>query len=91
MKSLHVSSNVEKPHLRNLSRTSLVVRWLRIRLPMQGMWVRYLVWENLICLRATKPSAPQLLSPPDPFPRGRSPHMHPPLEGRQVNLQLWTM
>ena len=25
--------------------TSLVVRWLRIYLPVQGMWVRSLVWE----------------------------------------------
>ena len=25
--------------------TSLVVQWLRIRLPMQGMWVRSLVGE----------------------------------------------
>ena len=35
--------------------TSLVVQWLRIHLPMHGTWVGSLVWEDLICLRATKP------------------------------------
>ena len=25
--------------------TSLVVQWLRVHLPMQGMWVQFLVWE----------------------------------------------
>ena len=35
--------------------TSLVVQWLRIRLPMQGTWVRALVWEDPTCHRATKP------------------------------------
>ena len=34
---------------------SLVVQWLRIRLPMQGTWVRALVWEDPTCHRATKP------------------------------------
>ena len=35
--------------------TSLVVQWLRIRLPMQGTWVRSLVREDPTCCRATKP------------------------------------
>ena len=35
--------------------TSLVAQWLRIRLPMQGTWVRSLVWEDLTCCGATKP------------------------------------
>ena len=35
--------------------TSLVVQWLRIRLPMQGTRVQALVWEDLTCHRATKP------------------------------------
>ena len=34
---------------------SLVVQWLRTRLPMQGTWVRYLVWEDPTRRRATKP------------------------------------
>ena len=34
---------------------SLVVQWLRIRLPMQGTWVRALVWEDPTCRGATKP------------------------------------
>ena len=37
----------KKKILRNVeNRTSLVVHWLRIRLPMQGTWVRALVWED---------------------------------------------
>ena len=35
--------------------TSLVVQWLRIRLPMQGTWVRALVQEDPTCHGATKP------------------------------------
>ena len=35
--------------------TSLVVQWLRICLPMQGTWVRSLVWEDPTCHGATKP------------------------------------
>ena len=35
-------------------RTSLVAQWLRIRLPMQGTWVRALVWEDPTCHGATK-------------------------------------
>ena len=53
-----------------LHRTSLVAQWLRIRLPMQGTWVRALVREHPTCRAATKPMrhnywahAPQLLSP----------------------------
>ena len=42
---------------------SLVAQWLRIRLPMQGTWVRALAWEDPTCRKATKPMhAPQLLS-----------------------------
>ena len=35
--------------------TSLVAQWLRIRLLMQGTWVRALVWEDPTCRGATKP------------------------------------
>ena len=38
-----------------LSRASLVAQWLRIRLPMQGTWVRALVQEDPTCHGATKP------------------------------------
>ena len=34
--------------------TSLVARWLRIGLPMQGTQVRALVWEDPTCRGATK-------------------------------------
>ena len=36
-------------------RTSLVVQWIRICLPVHGTQVKCLVWENSTCLRATKP------------------------------------
>ena len=35
--------------------SSLVAQWLRIRLPMQGTWVRALVWEDPTCPGATRP------------------------------------
>ena len=35
--------------------TSLVAQWLRIRLPMQGIWVQALVREDPTCHGATKP------------------------------------
>ena len=35
--------------------TSLVAQWLRIRLPMQGTWVRALAQEDSTCRGATKP------------------------------------
>ena len=58
-------------HLRNYDYwTSLVVQWLRIRLPMQGTRVRALVQEDPTCRGATKPvchnywaHVPQLLKP----------------------------
>ena len=37
------------------NRASLVVQWLRIRLPMQGTQVRALVWEDPTCRGAAKP------------------------------------
>ena len=43
-------------------RTSLVVQWLRICLPMQGTRVRALVREDPTFCGATKPRVPQLLS-----------------------------
>ena len=35
--------------------TSLAAQWLRIHLPMQGTWVRALVWEDPTCRGAAKP------------------------------------
>ena len=34
---------------------SLVAQWLRVCLPMQGTWVRALVWEDPTCCGATGP------------------------------------
>ena len=49
-----IQINAEIPH-QKWPRASLVVQWLRIRLPMQGTWVRALVREDLTCRGATKP------------------------------------
>ena len=42
-------------HPKIQNRTSLVVQWLRIHLPMQATWVQALVLEDLTCRGATKP------------------------------------
>ena len=39
-----------------------MVQWIRIRLPIQGTWVRSLVREDSTCHRATKPAATLLKS-----------------------------
>ena len=36
--------------------TSLVVQWIRIRLPMQETWVRSLIQENPTCRGTAKPT-----------------------------------
>ena len=41
--------------LRDKFRASLVAQWLGICLPMQGTWVRALVWEDPTCRGATGP------------------------------------
>ena len=46
---------------------SLVVKWLKICLPLQGTWVQPLVWKDPICFEATNPcgttTEPVLQSP----------------------------
>ena len=42
-------------HHQKIYRTSLVVQWLRIYLPMQGTRVQALVQEDPTCHGATKP------------------------------------
>ena len=42
-------------YLKQVTRASLVVQWLRICLPMQGTRVRALVWEDHTCRGATRP------------------------------------
>lgn len=46
-----------------MSRTSLVALWIRRHLPVQGLRVQSLVREDATCRGATKPRAPQRLSP----------------------------
>ena len=52
---LYKSFPPEPSQLLKLLGTSLVVQWLRIRLPMQGTRVQALVREDLTCRGATKP------------------------------------
>ena len=47
-----LSLDIEK---KKKKKTSLVVQWLRIRLPVQGTWVQSLVQEDSTCCGATKP------------------------------------
>ena len=42
-------------YLKYIERASLVAQWLRVCLPMQGTWVRSLVWEDSTCHGASKP------------------------------------
>lgn len=44
-------------HKKTLTETSLVIRQIRICLPMQGTWVQPLVWEDSTFHRATKPNS----------------------------------
>ena len=66
---------------------SLVAQWLRIRLPMQGTWIRALVREDPTCCGATKPvrhhlslrsraREPQILSPRDATTEAPVPRAH---------------
>ena len=41
--------------LKKAIRASLVAQWLRVLLPMQGTWVRALVWEDPTCRGAAGP------------------------------------
>ena len=62
-------------------RTSLVVQWLSIHLPMQGTWVQSLVWEDSTCCEAIRPTCHNAGPVLEPVPRDkRSPSSErPPL------------
>ena len=57
----------------------LVVQWIRLCLPVQGTQVRFLLWEDPTCPRATKP----MQQAPEPTCCNcwspRSPHAYSPL------------
>ena len=57
---------------------SLVTQWLRIPLPIQGTWVRSLVWDPT-CGGATKQA---------PAPRGCALQQEKPLQREAHTLQL---
>ena len=72
------NKEVEQRGLKRGWGASLVVQWIRIRLPMQGTQVRSLAWEDSMCCRATKPGCsrahkPQLLSPHTTVAEARAP------------------
>ena len=63
-----------------------MVRWLRIHLAMQGIPVRFLVWEDPTCLGAAKPvhhdysalESPQAATTEDQVPRACAPGQKTP-------------
>ena len=77
MKGLCQSWLVGKDSLKEgLGKTSLVILWLRIHLPMQGTRVQSLSWEDLTYHGASKPVyVPQLLSQ---CSRARTPQLEEP-------------
>ena len=54
-KKVQESKGIMQNLKKKITGTSLVVQWLRIRLPMQGTQVQALVWEDPTCRGATKP------------------------------------
>ena len=53
---VHLKTNFNVKVLNiNIFRASLVAQWLWTCLPMQGTWLRALVWEDPTCRWATKP------------------------------------
>ena len=69
------------------SRTSLVVQWIRTRLPMQGIWVQSLVQEDSTCHGATKLCAPLLSL----HSRAREPRRLKPVHSRAQEPQLLSL
>ena len=55
MKRGSTSLMIREMQIKTTVRASLVAQWLRVCLPMQGTWVRALVWENPTCHGATGP------------------------------------
>ena len=53
MKNFSTSLAIREMQIKITMRASLVAQWLRVCLPMQGTWVRALVWEDPICRGAT--------------------------------------
>ena len=51
-----------------VSWASLVTQWGRICRPVQGTWVRSLIWEDPTCHRAAEPRNHSSLSPESPEP-----------------------
>ena len=52
---MHNLPKLNHEEIENMNRASLVAQWLGICLPMQGTWVRALVWEDPTCRGATGP------------------------------------
>ena len=76
--------------------TSLVVRWIRIRLPTQRTQVLSLVWEDSMCHRAAKPLShdygahgPQIRSPRTSISRVHTPRVCASQQERPPGGQPW--
>ena len=53
--SIPHNRSTENDYKKMKSGASLVAQWLRVCLPMQGTWVRALVWEDPTCRGAARP------------------------------------
>ena len=55
MKNFSTSLAIREMQIKITMRASLVAQWLRVCLPMQGTWVRALIWEDPTCHGAAGP------------------------------------
>ena len=67
--------------------TSLVAQWVRIHLPMQGIWVQSLVQEDPTCLKATKPVLRNYWAHPPQLLKLVHPRAHAPQQGKPLQRE----
>ena len=79
-------NNEKNPILitKKTSRTSLVAQWVRIRLPIQGTRVGFLVGEDSMYHRATKPVVTAAEPAPKSAPRRGEPPQWPVQRGQRA-------
>ena len=80
-----VLGSITDEWIKKMYRTSLVVQWIRIHLPMQRTRVLSLVWEDFTCPRQLKPARLPLLKPVhlEPVLHKRSHHNEKPVHCKE--------